>query len=67
MKRMMAMACALLLLLCLVGCESKEEKALRQAYEAADAAGRAADQAQRDYDDLKDRFDRLDDMYDRLG
>lgn len=61
MKRIVSFLIAALLLVSsftmMCGCESDEERALREAKEAAKAAEKAANKAQKDYNDLLDWFD----------
>ena len=60
MKRIVSVLIAVTLLVSsfalMCGCESDEERALREAKEAAEAAEKAADNAQNKYEGLLDWF-----------
>ncbi len=66
-KRCLLILFSALILLSLGACESKEDRELRAAREAAARASDAADQARRNYEDLSQRTSEIYSLQDALN
>ena len=67
MKKIICLFLILLMMFSFCGCETKEEKAAREAQEYADHMNDVYEKAKQDYDDLKDELDEYNKSLDRLN